>query len=148
MTTRDQIEQAFFALLETAAGFTDSSRRFIHWDQVNETQLPFLTILKAGEMRERNGTLGILTMKYHVFVYTSAGLDQDDIPATAMNALLDAVDASVAPTGSDDPPDLQTLGGLVDHVWPLGEAFIDTGDIDGKGVAAIPFEIVVPWSNP
>jgi hypothetical protein len=148
MTTRAQIEAALFALLEQASGFTASSQRFIHWDQVNATQMPFLALLKTGESREREGSLGLLTLKYHVFIYISSGMDPNDVPGTAMNALLDAVDASVAPTGSDLQTGLQTLGGLVDHVWPHGEVFVDNGDIDGKGVAAIPFEIVVPWTNP
>lgn len=148
MTTREQIEEAFFALLGEAEGFAGSNRRFIHWDKVNQTQMPFLTMLKTGEDRQRQGSLGVLILKIHVFVYLSAGMDPDDVPGAAMNALLDAVDAAVAPTGSDELPEMQTLGGLVDHVWPLGEVFVDTGDVDGKGVAAIPFEIAVPWSNP
>jgi len=145
-TTRSQIENAFFALLEMTSGITDSSQRFVHWDQVNETQMPFLTLLKTGEERGRSGTLPILTLKYHVFVYISAGLDPDDVPGTVMNALLDAVDAAVAPSGADALSGLQTLGELVDHVWAEGPVFVDNGDIDGKGVAAIPFEIVVPWN--
>ena len=35
------------------ADFTATSRRFVHWDQVNETQMPFLTMLKTGEVRGR-----------------------------------------------------------------------------------------------
>ncbi len=33
------------------ADFTATSQRFVHWDQVNETQMPFLTMLKTGEVR-------------------------------------------------------------------------------------------------
>lgn len=45
--TREQISAAFFALVAGAADFTATSRRFVHWDQVNETQMPFLTMLAA-----------------------------------------------------------------------------------------------------
>ena len=144
--TREQISVAFFELIAGAATFTATSRRFVHWDQVNETQMPFLTMLKTGEMRGRQMEgLPTLTINAHVFIYMSAGMDPEDVPDTAMNALLDAVDAAVAPMGADMlNGNKQTLGGLVAHCYPLGPAFIDTGDIDGKAVVAIPFQILVP----
>ena len=99
-TTREQISVVFFDLIAGAAEFTATSRRFVHWDQVNETQMPFLTMLKTGEVRGRqNEGLPTLTINAHVFIYMSAGMDPEDVPDTAMNALLDAVDAAVAPSG-------------------------------------------------
>jgi hypothetical protein len=144
--TREQISAAFFALVAGAADFTATSRRFVHWDQVNETQMPFLTMLKTGEVRARQSEgLPTLTINAHVFIYMSAGMDPEDVPDTAMNSLLDALDAAVAPSGGDAlNRNKQTLGGLVSHCYPLGSVFIDTGDIDGKAVAAIPFQILVP----
>ena len=150
MTTREQIAAAFWNLVVGAADFAETSRRFVHWDQVSDNgQLPFLTMLKTGEVRARKSdTLSMLTLNYHVFVYISAGMDPKSIPDTAMNTMLDAIDAAVRPTGDDLAIGKQTLGGLVDHCYPLGDVFVDDGDVDGKGVAAIPFEILVPWSNP
>jgi len=144
--SREHISVAFFDLIAGAADFTATSRRFVHWDQVNETQMPFLTLLKTGEVRGRlNEGLPTLTINAHVFIYMSAGMDPADTPDTAMNALLDAIDAAVAPTGADAlGRNRQTLGGLVSHCYPFGPVFIDTGDIDGKAVAAIPFQILVP----
>ncbi|MGA8078358.1 MAG: hypothetical protein WB868_13355 [Xanthobacteraceae bacterium] len=144
--TREQISVAFFNLIKGAADFTATSRRFVHWDQVNETQMPFLTMLKTGEQRGRQCEgLPALTINAHVFIYLSAGLDPEDVPDSAMNAVLDAIDAAVAPSGADAlGGDRQTLGGLVSHCYPLGPVFIDTGDLDGKAVAAIPFQILVP----
>ena len=144
--TREQISVAFFNLIKGAAGFTAVSRRFVHWDQVNETQMPFLTMLKTGEVRGRQAEgLPTLTINAHVFVYLSAGMDPEDVPDTAMNVVLDAIDAAVAPSGADAlNGNKQTLGGLVSHCYPLGPVFVDTGDIDGKAVAAIPFQILVP----
>jgi hypothetical protein len=144
--SREQISVAFFDLIRSAANFTATSRRFVHWDQVNETQMPFLTMLKTGEVRGRqNEGLPTLTINAHVFIYMSAGLDPQDTPDTAMNALLDAIDAAVAPAGADAlNGNRQTLGGLVSHCYPFGPVFVDTGDIDGKAVAAIPFQILVP----
>ena len=144
--TREQISVAFFDLIKGAADFAATSRRFVHWDQVNETQLPFLTMLKTGEQRGRQSEgLPTLTINAHVFVYLSAGMDPEDVPDTAMNTVLDAIDAAVAPSGADAVGgNRQTLGGLVSHCYPVGPAFIDTGDVDGKAVAAIPFQILVP----
>lgn len=143
---REKILVAFFDLIRGASDFAATSRRFVHWDQVNETQMPFLTMLKTGEVRGRqNEGLSTLTINTHVFVYLSAGMDPDETPDTAMNALLDAIDAIVAPSGADAlAGNKQTLGGLVAHCYPFGQVFIDTGDIDGKAVAAIPFQILVP----
>ena len=144
--TREQISTAFFDLIRGAASFTATSRRFVHWDQVNETQMPFLTMLKTGEVRGRQTEgLSTLTINAHVFIYLSAGMDPEVTPDTAMNALLDSVDAAVAPSGADIlNGNRQTLGGLVSHCYPLGPVFIDTGDVDGKAIAAIPFQILVP----
>ena len=144
--TREQISVAFFDLIAGVANFTATSRRFVHWDQVNETQMPFLTMLKTGEVRGRQTEgLPTLTINAHVFIYLSAGMDPEDVPDTAMNTLLDAIDAAVAPSGADAlNGNKQTLGGLVSHCYPLGPVFVDTGDVDGKSVAAIPFQILVP----
>jgi hypothetical protein len=144
--TREQISVAFFNLIQGATAFTASSRRFVHWDQVNETQMPFLTMLKTGEVRARQTEgLPTLTINAHVFIYLSAGMDPEDTPDSAMNALLDAIDAAVAPSGTDVlNGNRQTLGGLVAHCYPFGQVFVDTGDVDGKAVAAIPFQILVP----
>jgi hypothetical protein len=144
--TREQISVAFFDLIAGAANFMATSRRFVHWDQVNETQMPFLTMIKTGETRGRQAEgLPTLTINTHVFLYLSAGMDPEETPDAAMNALLDAIDAAVAPSGADlVNGNRQTLGGLVSHCYPFGPVFLDTGDIDGKAVAAIPFQILVP----
>jgi hypothetical protein len=61
--TREQIGVAFFNLIAGAAQVTATSRPFVHSDQVNETQMPFITILKTGELRARQtGGLPTLTI--------------------------------------------------------------------------------------
>jgi hypothetical protein len=146
-TTREEIASAFFALLEDSADFAGTSRRFVHWDKVDRSLMPYLTMIKTGERRERQEEgLPVLVLEYHVFLYTSAGMDPADVPDTAMNTLLDAIDAAITPSGADLlNGNKQTLGGLVSHCYPLGPSFVDTGDVDGKGVAAIPFEILASW---
>jgi hypothetical protein len=148
--TREQIGSAFWNLLSTsplyAANFTSSSRKFVHWDQVTgAAQLPFLTMLKTGEerIRQEDGT-PIIKLFYTVFVYMMTG-DLSGIPETQMNNLLDAVDQMVKAVGSDQFENRQTLGNLVYYCQPRGHAFVDPGDTDGKGVAAIKFELLAAW---
>lgn len=144
-TTREQIGAAFWNLVSVAPGFRASSRRFVHWDQVSGAdQLPFMTLIKTGEQRVRqdDGT-AVIHLFYHLLVYTMAG-DPTVASETQMNDLLDAVDQAVQPTGTD-MQGRQTLGGLVYWCQPRGRVFVDAGDTDGKGVAAVPFEILAPW---
>ncbi len=145
-TTREQIGLAFWNLASAARGFHASSRKFVHWDQVSGAdQLPFMTLLKTGEqrIRQEDGTPAI-KFEYHLFVYAMTG-DPTVVPETQMNDLLDAVDVAVQATGADIGQNRQTLGGLVWYCQARGRVFVDSGDTDGKGVAAIPFEILTPW---
>jgi hypothetical protein len=118
----------------------------VHWDQVNVPQMPYLTMIHTGEkrVRQEDGT-PVLTLLYHVLIYTAAGLDPNVIPETQMNNQLDALDQAVKAIGSDIGENRQTLGGLVYKCSPLGPVFVDPGDTDGKGVAAVPFEILLAW---
>jgi hypothetical protein len=145
-TTRQQITNAFWNLLITAQGFSQYSPRFVHWDQVaSADQLPYLTKIKTGEerIRQSDGT-PVIKFYYHVFVYTMIGQLGTD-PEPVVNGLLDAVDYAVQATGSDIGENRQTLGGLVYYCQPRGRVFVDAGETDGKGVSAIPFEILAPW---
>lgn len=146
-TTREQIGVAFFNLVSGAMDFVKTDRNFQHWDQVNEPDMPFLTLLKGPELRVRQTEgLPTLVIGYRVLVYLSTGMDPNSTPETQTNALLDAIDQAVRPTGADAlDGNRQTLGGLVSHCYPLGKTFVDTGVVDGKGIVAIPFVILVPW---
>jgi hypothetical protein len=122
--SRQQISVTFFDLIKGAADFAAVSRRFVHWDQVNETQMPFLTMLKTGEQRGRQSEgLPALTVNAHVFVYLSAGLDPEDVPDTAMNAVLDAIDAAVAHRATPVLNPRYLLRGLLTVVQHTGRSF-------------------------
>lgn len=142
---REQVGVALWTLVSRTQGITASSRRFVHWDQVAGGQLPFLTILKMNEerIRQADGTPAIKFF-YHVFVYAMTG-DATIIPETQANQLLDYLDEAVKATISDIGENRQTLGGLVWYCQPRGRVFVDTGDVDGKAVMAVPFEILMPW---
>ncbi len=136
---REQIAVAFFDLVAGTKGLTQTSRRFVVRSAVNEMQMPFLTVRKTGERRSRRDDGSqTLVIEVSVFIYFAASMDPEDHPDSTMNTLLDALDAAVA---QRDGGGKQTLGGLVENCYQLGKAKIDTGDVDGKAVAEIPFEI-------
>jgi hypothetical protein len=148
VTSRGEIDAAFWALLTTARGFTSSSQSFKHWDQVTgAAQMPFLTMYHSGEERIRQDEgLPSIKLFYNVFIYTFTG-DPSAVPSTPVNLLLDRIDQAVKPVGSDLlNGNRQTLGNLVTHCYPLGRVFIEAGGgPDGKSIASIPFEILTPW---
>lgn len=146
MTTREEIETAFWELVSSATGFTNNSQRFRSWDQVVGTQMPFLTMIPTGENRSRQDEgLPILRLFYSVLVYTMVG-DPSAIPSTPLNLLLGRLDQAVRPIGADLlNGNRQTLGRLVTHCYPLGHVAIDASGPDGKVIASVPFEIMLPW---
>jgi hypothetical protein len=147
MTSREEIETAFWELISSATGFANNSQRFRSWDQVNGPgNFPFLTMIPTGENRSRQDEgLPILRLFYSVLVYTMVG-DPGAIPSTPLGLLLDRLDQAVKPVGSDLlNGNRQTLGNLVTHCYPLGHVAIDASGADGKVIAGVPFEIMLPW---
>ncbi len=149
MTMREQIGDALFALVEKAVAAEKSSRRFVRWDQVALTDMPFLTILKREEGREhQNDGLPILRMSYLMFVYFSVALDQGSsvIPEIQTNGYLDAIDTAMKPFGADlINGNRNSLGGLVTHCYLTGQTLVDTGELDGIGLVAPKIEVLLPW---
>jgi hypothetical protein len=80
-------------------------------------------------------TLGAAWMIHH------ATADPDAVPASLNNAILDAVEAALAPDSADG---CCTLGGLVAHCWIEGEVFKDPGDLDGQALLIVPIRMLVP----
>ena len=70
-----------------------------------------------------------------------ATADPDAVPASANNALMDAIEAALAPDSADG---CCTLGGLVQHCWIEGEVFKDPGDLDGQALLIAPIRILIP----
>ena len=55
-TTRSEIADALFALCIQTPGIVNSSRKFIMWDQVAPTDMPFMTMLRVpGATLARKG---------------------------------------------------------------------------------------------
>ena len=92
--TREQVLTALFTLLQTASGFNSYSRRFQLWDQVKPAAMPALILSEKPEQIQRGKELrpGIRTLNAEVWIYINAGKDPNEVPATTLNTLIDAID--------------------------------------------------------
>lgn len=138
---REPIYDALFATLSGTAAFVTASRRLRHWSDVGPAEQPALFVVQKSETAQRRkGLPPKWTLAVDVFVYAHA---PDDVtaPTTALNPLLDAIEAVLAPA---DPTATQTLGGVVEHAWIAGKIETDEGVLGGQAVAIIPVEILVP----
>ena len=82
-----------------------------------------------------------------LFLYDNCSGDPAALPGPRLNALLDAVDDALAPTGGSGGR--QTLNGLVSHCWIAGpiETYEGYEGMMDQSVAFIPWEIKVPDSS-
>jgi hypothetical protein len=136
--TREPIYAALFALLSGAADFVTASRRLRHWSDVGPAEQPALFVVQKSETAEaKAGLPPKWRALVDVYVYAHAP-DETTAPATVLNPLLDAVEAALAPSGA-----VQTLGGLVSHVFITGKIETDEGVLGGQAVAIVPIEILV-----
>jgi len=140
---REAIITALFILVSASAPFATASRRLRLWSSVPSSEKPALFLAERGDTyaRASEAVPEAVTMQLEIYIYTEAGKDESVVPASALNPLIDAVDAALAPSHLTG---LQTLGGLVSHCWIEGKLMKDAGDLDGDGVAVIPVKILVP----
>ena len=73
-------------------------------------------------------------------IYVDVGTDENAVPDSVLNPLLDTLSASLVP---DSPQTGRcTLNGLVQSVMIDGEIEKAPGDITGKGLAVVPIQII------
>lgn len=125
--------------VKLTTGFLTFGRRMKHWSQV--ASQPALFLRDGDEQPEYQGILQKQMMNAEVWMYSSAGKDQDLAPSIVLNNLCDALEAALRP---DNAMTRQfTLGGLVQ--WcRLGKIEKDPGDLDGQAIAVAAIEIIVP----
>ncbi|HEX3429544.1 MAG TPA: hypothetical protein VHT03_01550 [Rhizomicrobium sp.] len=139
---REAIYAALFALLSGAVAFQMATRRIKDYADVDQARQPALLQVELGEKwNTRLGAPPIITLAARIFVYCESN-DPTAPVSTAMNALLDAVTAAIAPPILPHGPFRQTLGGLVQHAGIAGDITIAEG-LSGQSEAVIPIEIVV-----
>lgn len=142
---REPIYAALFALVQSAAAShaVTIARRFVLASQVPPAEQPAVFQVEKSErvQHERRGLPSKYWLSVDLVVYVQAG-DSASIPSQAINQILDAIDAALAPS-PDDPMHNQTLGGLVEHAWIEGEALIVEGTLQDQSVAIVPVQLFV-----
>lgn len=140
MNSREQIMQALFALVTASPAFVTKSRRLRLWGEVPSGEKPAIFMYERDD-NYTNGKnyLQIVEMNVDLYIYIDAGKDQSIAPITALNPLVDAVDAALAPSRATGR---QTLSGLVSNCYIDGKVMKDPGDLDGDGIAVIPVKIL------
>jgi hypothetical protein len=146
--TREQIYAALFAKLQGLGPVSQGgsgavatvSRRLLHWRDVRPEQQPAIYMVQRREKpNEARGRTAYWDMLVDLYVYAHAGVDPTASPAPAVNAILDAIEAQLAP---EPATGAQTLGGLVSHCW-IDPAGIETdeGALGEQAVAIVPIGI-------
>lgn len=138
---REAVMTALLDLATTAVGFRTTGRDLLHWSGV--TNQPALFVVDSEEMfPARSSNLpGVQTMSAELWIYTKGDERADKSRPKALNALLDAVEAALAP---DLVTNVQTLGGVVVDCSIQGRIDKSPGHVDGQAVAVIDVMMIVP----
>jgi len=137
MIQREPIYAALFALLAASGGYVTTSRRLLHWNDVSKEQQPALFQAQRNELAKTDtGKPTVWTLNVDVYVYVRT--DGGAPPGPILNPLLDAIEAALAPAGSN----VQTLGGLVHYARIDGAIETDEGTLGDQAVAIIPISIL------
>ncbi len=137
---REPIYEALFALVSGSASFATASRRLRHWSDVGAAEQPALFMAQKSETAEERAPLPVKWRAMVDFYVYAQAPDELTAPAIALNPLIDAIEAALAPPASSN---VQTLGGLVSHAWIAGKIETDEGVLGGQAVAIVPIEILV-----
>ena len=143
--TREQIAVALFNQIKTKCGntFVSYGRRPDLWEKFNDKPC-----LQMGQMPEKyqrdhgTATGPIVTLPFDVWIYFDVR-DPNSVPDTILNALIDSVEAALAP----NPGQAQTLGfapGLIYSAWIDPEIHRFPGYMNGQGGAIIMVNVEVP----
>lgn len=142
--------QIFAALYDLTAPLTGPglplawrSRKLKHFAQVPKDQQPCLMQTEhTDKVTQKTGLpyRWAWSASWVLYVPSDPNND-DDVPAIAVNDLLDALEAAITPAGLLQQ---QTLGGLVHHAYIDGTVMKVPGDDDGQGMIVVPITILVP----
>jgi hypothetical protein len=142
MISREPIYAALFALVSGAAGFVTAERRLRHWSDVSAAEQPALFQCQTRETAAIR-TLGaptVWTLAVELYLYAHSS-DPYQAPAGALNPLLDAVTAALAPDPATGVQDLG-LPAMVRHALIAGRIETDEGTLGDQAIAIVPIEIL------
>jgi hypothetical protein len=138
---REDIYSALFERLKAAYPWQTASRVLAHWSDVSPAQQPALFMTQVGERavtETRQPARWFLEVK--IYLYANAKSQGNDVPATVLNAMLDAVTTAMKPDHA--AVDTQTLGDLVSYARIEGDLTTDEGLLGEQAVAIIPIMIL------
>lgn len=126
--------------------FNTVTRRVRGTGDFNSSDYPVLMIDELSEtcIQGFDSSPEMTTFNIEMWVIINNGQDPNDEPISALNDLLDKIDAALATDLPHPYKQVCTLGGLVQHCWIDGTIDKQAGDINGIGIARIPIKILVP----
>lgn len=148
MATREPIYAALWALVSgdprCQSVFATMGRYEQHFENVSGLVMPALFLFQKGETWQMAGK-GIppkRTLRCHFIAYTDTGDPTAALPSTAINTLMDVLDDVIAKPANGSF--VQTLGGLVEHVYIEGEIAEAEGLLQSKSIFVVPVTMLIP----
>jgi hypothetical protein len=145
--TRENVMTALLALITGAyAWTTPPSRRLKLWADVPPSTRPAAFLFEGGDERyewKETNVNPMRTLAVDLFVYIDA-TDVTQPGASQLNAIADALDAALKPSGSDIVLGRNTLGGTCWQCRIDGSIKKTPGDLDGDGLLWAPIRIIFP----
>lgn len=141
-TTTEQAFAALFELVQEAAPFRATTRDVRQWSALESGVLPALIQEQTSPSFDSKPNIPtIVRLKADLAIICDAS-DSVAVPSTALNAVVDAVLAALAPDPITDMR--QTLGGLVYDCKPMGDGFYrEATTPSSKSYALIRVEILL-----
>ena len=142
--SREQALTALLAVLSKSGEFKLIGRRNRDPEAIGPDQSPALLLLEHSEIYKRPSINlpPIRQLTVMAVVYNDVGSDENAIPSSAVNNVLDQIDALLKP--DDMIKNVFTLGGLVSSALIDGEVTKAPGDMTGKSLAIVPIKITFP----
>ena len=142
--SRDAFYVALFSLLQglkTAGNVKTCDRRVRFLEEMAASELPALFMAVDHQQTvQQKGLPPKRTLAAKVFLY-AANPDRHTAAGIALNGLIDAVEAALAPA---PPADAQTLGGLASHAWIDGPIQVFEGPMGERAAAILTIHMLVP----
>ena len=146
MSTREQAIAVLQARVGAAYGWAAApSRRLKLWSDVPPAMRPACFLFEGGSETYDNAAGGSpkRSLAVKLFIYVDAH-DPARFGAAQLNAIMDALDAALAPAGADAALGRTTLAGTAYRCSIEGRPMKDPGDLDGDGLLVVPVTIVLP----
>lgn len=141
---RETIYAALFAKFSSLSGINTASRRLRIWKDVAAEEMPALFMAERREMVTKDtGNPAVHKLHVELYLYTANGGENDDIPSTIFNGILDELDDALEPNlfAGDWGQDLQTAGVVEARI--LGTTDIFEGQLGQVSVVITTIEVLV-----